>query len=282
MTRPAPYPATTRAKGWRFELDYERIDQSDTWDLAAEIPMAQHALLMMWLVAWRQDPCGSLPADESTIRAKCRIPQATWETCREVCMRGWWLADDGRLYHDTLTQRVLEMTEYRGKEAARRAGNRAKHQDATVSPDVVPRDATASPDTGTGTGTNTDAIASVGRAKEKAARASRRCPESFEPPDPRAWVDANCPGLDWQRETAKFRDHTFRTPISDWLAAWRNWMRRASDDRSGAKAMTFRERDAQNAIAKVHEMTGGLASPKPTRRADVLQEIFDATPRLLG
>ena len=41
MTRPAaPYPAITRAKGWRFELDYEQVDQSDTWALAAEVPMA--------------------------------------------------------------------------------------------------------------------------------------------------------------------------------------------------------------------------------------------------
>lgn len=160
----APYPPETRAKGWRFELDYEQIEQSDTWDLAAEIPMAQHALLMMWLVAWRQDPCGSLPADEAIIRAKCRIPPDTWAACRDVCMRGWWLADDGRLYHPTLTKRVLEMIEYRRKEAARRAGNRGKAQDSPAPDAGVPRDtsgtdggvtpdSTASPDTGTGTGT---------------------------------------------------------------------------------------------------------------------------------
>lgn len=103
---PAPYPADTRAKGWRFEIDYEKVNQSSTWSLAAEVPMA---LLMMWLAAWTQEPCGSLPNDEDVIRAKCRIPVKQWPTLRSILMRGWWLTDDGRLYHDTLVERVKEM-----------------------------------------------------------------------------------------------------------------------------------------------------------------------------
>ena len=27
MTLPAPYPADTRAKGWRFEIDYEKVEE---------------------------------------------------------------------------------------------------------------------------------------------------------------------------------------------------------------------------------------------------------------
>jgi hypothetical protein len=124
--RKAPYPADTRAKGWRFELDYEQIERSDTWPLAAEIPMAQHALLMMWMVAWAQEPCGSFPDDESVIRAKCRIPAGTWAKCRGVLMRGWWAADDGRLYHDTLVKRVTEMMSRRRSDADRQHAKRAR------------------------------------------------------------------------------------------------------------------------------------------------------------
>lgn len=159
-TREPPYPADTRAKGWRFELDYEQIEQSDTWDIAAEIPMCQHALLMMWLVAWRQEPCGSLPSDEAVIRAKCKIPPKAWAQCRDVLMRGWWAASDGRLYHGTLTARVLEMMEYRRKEAERRNRNRGK---PTVDPELSrgttggeQGESSVTPDTGTGTGTNTE------------------------------------------------------------------------------------------------------------------------------
>ena len=127
--KPAPpYPASTRAKGWRFELDYERIEQSDTWALAAEVPMAQAALLMMWLVAWRQEPCGSLPADEDVIRSKLRIPASQWPKLRAVLMRGWWEASDGRLYHRTLSMRVEEMLTKRRGDADRQAARRMKQE----------------------------------------------------------------------------------------------------------------------------------------------------------
>lgn len=157
MTLPAPYPADTRAKGWRFEIDYEKVEQSDTWSLAAEVPLAQHALLMMWLVAWTQVPCGSMPNDESVIRAKCRVPAKNWPALRPILMRGWWLAEDGKLYHATITERVLEMLEYRRKEAERRGRNRGK---SPAVPELSrgtevghTQDTTGVPDTGTGTGT---------------------------------------------------------------------------------------------------------------------------------
>lgn len=130
QVRHPPYPSDTRAKGWRFELDYEQIEQSDTWSLAAEFPMAQHALLMMWMVAWRQVPCGSFPNDEAVIRAKCRITPAVWSKARDVLMRGWWLASDGLLYHDTLTMRAMEMMKRRRSDADRQAAKRSREAHA--------------------------------------------------------------------------------------------------------------------------------------------------------
>ena len=155
MALPAPYPADTRAKGWRFEIDYEKVEQSDTWDLATEVPMAQPALLMMWLMAWTQAPCGSLPNDENLIRVKCRIPAKSWPALRPILMRGWWLADDGRLYHDTIVSRVLEMLEYRRKNAARQATHKGKKGDSRGSNALPTGDKPDSNDTGTGTGTGT-------------------------------------------------------------------------------------------------------------------------------
>jgi uncharacterized protein YdaU (DUF1376 family) len=125
---PAPYPADTKAKGWRFELDYEAIQQSDTWALADEVPLAQPALLMMWLTAWAQIPCGSFPSDEAVIRAKCRVPAKDWARMRGVLMRGWWLADDGRLYHPTITQRVQDMLARKDGERNRKAEYRARKE----------------------------------------------------------------------------------------------------------------------------------------------------------
>lgn len=170
MTLPVPYPADTRAKGWRFEIDYEKVNQSDTWDLAAEVPMAQPALLMMWLMAWAQVPCGSMPNDESVIRAKCRIPQKMWASLSPILMRGWWLAEDGRLYHDTIIDRVLEMLECRRKNAARVATHAAKKKQSPIANALVDGEQHGNYDTGTGTGTNTSS--SSLRSEADVARAT--------------------------------------------------------------------------------------------------------------
>jgi hypothetical protein len=60
----------------------------------------------------------------------------------------------------------------------------------------------------------------------------RKCPEDFAiTSGMREWASAKAPGIDVDRETEAFRDHTFRNAIADWAGAWRNWMRRATPQR---------------------------------------------------
>lgn len=291
--RPAPYPAKTKAKGWRFEIDYEKVDQSDTWSLASEIPMAQPALLMMWLIAWKQEPVGAFPNDENLIRAKCKIPPATWGKVRAVLMRGWWLADDGRLYHDTIVLRVLEMLEYRRKEAERKGRTRGGHADV---PDMSrgtstgqTQDSTVSHDTGTGTTTSL-------REEEKPARkraASPACPDGV---DAQTWSDF----LDLRRKksapvTKTVIDCAGREAVKAgislqaFLEIWcfrgtqglmAEWLKPHELQR--AQAPTFRERDAVATAARVAEMTGGILDNRRTAKPVNNLEIIDATPRLVG
>lgn len=151
MTVPAPYPADTRAKGWRFELDHERIRQSDTWAITpAEV---RPWLLMLWMTAWEQTPCASLPDDETLIAARIGMAPKVFAKCRDKLMRGWVKADDGRLYHPVLTQRVGEMLERRRKDALRKGNQRGLPQESAKSPAPVPRDMAVTDGTGTGTGT---------------------------------------------------------------------------------------------------------------------------------
>jgi len=102
---------------------------------------------------------------------------------------------------------------------------------------------------------DTDAIAS---AAAKTPRASRKCPNGFEPTEPDAWIAANAPGVDWKRETEIFRDHTFKNAISDWNGCWRNWMRKAAPATAQRGFMTAKERDTANAAEWVRKSTGGL------------------------
>lgn len=122
--------------------------------------MAQHALLMMWMTAWTQAPCGSLPNDADIIRAKCKIPAAMWADLMPILMRGWWLAEDGRLYHDTIVMRVDEMLAHKSKEKTRKAAYRARlsagsPQLSRGTDEGRTEESHGSDDTGTGTGTGT-------------------------------------------------------------------------------------------------------------------------------
>lgn len=151
----------------------ERARQSDTWALST--PDARPWLLMLWAAAWEQTPCGSLPNDDALIAARIGMPEKLFAKHKAIILRKWWLADDGRLYHNVLVQRVTEMMERRRKESDRKALARAK-KDAVSQPDpvvvpsdppavqpdpvVVPRDTHGNGagfhpqgDTGTGTGT---------------------------------------------------------------------------------------------------------------------------------
>jgi hypothetical protein len=192
--QPIPYPADTKAKGWRFELDLEQIKQSDTWDLAAEVPMAQHALLMMWTTAWQQVPCGSMPADRILVRAKLKIPPKLWEPMAEVVLRGWWLAEDGRLYHDTIVSRVRDMLSRKSDERQRKADYRARMEAERLAQASggVPQmshgtdkgqqqDGHGKDDTGTGTGTGTGFSSSLRSEEVKPARVPRKPPADASP-----------------------------------------------------------------------------------------------------
>lgn len=75
----------------------------------------------------------------------------------------------------------------------------------------------------------------VGASRKRAAapkkpRPSRSCPDGFEPsPDQVAWCLLECPGVDWNRETLKFKAHEFKRAISDWDKAWVSWMLKAHE-----------------------------------------------------
>jgi hypothetical protein len=92
--------------------------QSDTWALAA--PDERPWLFMLWATAWQQTPCGSMPSDSKLICARLGLSAKQFSKSSEVLLRGWWLADDGRLYHDTIANRVLDMLKDRNRGAYRK------------------------------------------------------------------------------------------------------------------------------------------------------------------
>jgi len=79
-------------------------------------------------------------------------------------------------------------------------------------------------------------------------RSSKRCPDDFAPTDEMLrWAAVEAQGADIVRELAKFRDHAFARGHTDWPAAFRNWMRRASDDAAKRPQSFLAEKAAESA-----------------------------------
>ena len=80
----------------------------------------------------------------------------------------------------------------------------------------------------------TPSLRSVVSAKP---RPTKKCPDSFVVTDDlKAWAEEECPGVDLVKQTATFRDYTFKTARSDWPSTWRNWMRKACEFSQPARA----------------------------------------------
>ena len=198
--RSAPYPPDTRAKGWRFEIDLERVQQSDTWALAE--PEVRPWLLMIWCSAWQQTPCGSLPADERILCARIGATSKFWARHRDVLLRGWEQADDGRLYHSVIVEQVRAMLKRKEDERIRKAEYRARMEAerAKLSTSVPGMshgtdtgqtwESGGRDDTGTGTGTgtglntNTLYVQSTATTNTVAPSKRKRAPRAAAPQAP--------------------------------------------------------------------------------------------------
>jgi hypothetical protein len=81
---------------------------------------------MLWFIAWQQTPCGSLPKDDTLNAARLGMEADAFQSSKAILLRGWIEADDGRLYHPTITQLVLEMMDRKAGNAQRQAAYRQR------------------------------------------------------------------------------------------------------------------------------------------------------------
>lgn len=129
-----PYPKTTAAKGWLFDLDHERLWESDTWALSP--PDMRPWLLMVWMISWRQVPVGSLPNNEEVIAARIGMDLRIFRAHRDILLRGFQLHSDGRLYHPVLVEHANKMIEQRAIWAGKKRIKRASEKNQSLSENV--------------------------------------------------------------------------------------------------------------------------------------------------
>lgn len=275
VDRPAPLvPAEVDLRDFAFmPLDVLRLRDSDL--ACVEDAEVFRCAVLSWCVSWHQVPAASLPDDDGLLARLLGFGRDVrgWKKVRSAGgMRGWVLCSDGRLYHEVVAEKARDA--WNGKlaqrwrtEAARVKKHNQRHKldgAAAVSmpefdewkalgcpqgqtlhvpgtPDSGPRDTgdsvpreTASKGQGEGQGEGQGQL--LEREGAPKPRPSRKAPDSFlVEADLQQWARENVPGVDIRTETAKFRDHTFKTAHSDWPGAWRNWMRRAFESAGPAR-----------------------------------------------
>ena len=120
-----PYAADIKANGYRPEVDWQRIKASKTWRLCP--PEQRNNLLRLWMECWNEVPAGSWEDDDEIIAAAIDMPIRLFQAHRDQLMRGWYLADDGRLYHSVVAEMVVAMVDKR-RDIAKRVRDHRERQ----------------------------------------------------------------------------------------------------------------------------------------------------------
>jgi len=104
-------PVDCDLRGLAFmPLDVVRLMDSDMFALTTGDEFK--AALALWCKAWTQIPAGSLP-DDDRVLAHLSGAGPRWKKVKAAAMRKWVKCSDGRFYHPTVCEKVLEALPYR-------------------------------------------------------------------------------------------------------------------------------------------------------------------------
>ncbi len=138
-----PVPADLDLRDFQYmPLDVVRLVDSDLTAIASGDEFK--AAVTLWCKAWHQVPAASLPDDDRMLAHLSGYGRDVkgWMKVRAVALRGFELAEDGRLYHPVIVEKAIEAAEAKRRrreqtEAATKARLERKEQrngaDATPS-----------------------------------------------------------------------------------------------------------------------------------------------------
>ena len=272
-------PADCDLRGMPYmAFDIVRLFDSDFYALSTGDEFK--AGFTLWGKAFLQRPAGSLPDDDRILEHLSGSKR--WKAVREMAMRGWFRCSDGRLYHRTVAEKVLEAWASRiarreRTEAARAARHKStstvtekatEHatDDATVSVTEV---ATGSKGTEQNRTENKKEETVANAPAKKVAERGSRLPADWQPSEADATYATDL-GLDLTRVTADFTAYWHAKAGQgatklDWSLTWQSWCRRAADMQGKPKAQpsNWRGDAAENNARRLAELDAELAPEAP-------------------
>lgn len=132
-----PPGAHMRGNDW-FPFKFQRLRRSKWWRRASDMARARN--VMMWGEAYQATPAGSLPDDDDDLAeaAGYGMDVVAFLAVKDEIMAPWTMCSDGRWYHPTVCEVVLEVLNARNKAAAKKAAQRDKPKNVPDDDDFVP------------------------------------------------------------------------------------------------------------------------------------------------
>lgn len=130
MTEPlVPPEVNLRGLPW-MRLDTTRLLDSDLFAMSNGDEFK--AAVALWCKSWTQQPAASLPTEDRVL-AHLSGAGARWKKVKAMALRGWILADDGRLYHPVVAEQALlaweERQEFRAEVDAQAERKRREREE---------------------------------------------------------------------------------------------------------------------------------------------------------
>lgn len=140
---------------------------------------------------------------------------------------GWQIVNHG-MYREKarlMAQNAAQVADGRNAEKVRRYKER--HRETPAGHPQTPNDTLSNANA------NADLREEKKKTKRERALRASRVPPDFVPD--LSLASSALPNVDAEAEAQKFRDWEFKTPRSDWAAAWRNWVQRCKETGQYAK-----------------------------------------------
>lgn len=177
-----PVPAGCDLRAFPYiPLDVIRLRDSELVSSATGEEF--RAAVLLWCASWHQVPASSLPKDDRSLAHLVGYGRDLkgWAKVRAGAMRGWYEADDGRLYHPVVSEKAAEAWQSRVAQRAKtEAARLARAANRKPSPQQSSDDVTCSV-TSSVTEPVTD---SKGEGREREQKGEGR--DCMTPPSPAA------------------------------------------------------------------------------------------------
>ncbi len=217
------------------------------------LTIAEHGAYRLLMDAY-WDRRGPLPADENRMRKLIGADKDEWESVRDAVLDFFTLTDDG-WRHEKIDENLAEAERLHSEKADRlakaREAKRLKKEQETDQSIVLSTEQSTelTPATQSHSQSHTHknqepregapdgAAPKVSRETIKKPKSSRLADDWRPPPEFMAFaLVEGFSELEAKREADKFRDYWIAQPGAkgrklDWIATWRNWIRRARDDK---------------------------------------------------